>query len=267
MIYIAIPNVGTILGQAYDLLQQKIGGNDLLRDWWSQSVAGTEVEDELQRTMDKIRTYGEQLGEEIVVTMQLNEGGEPEQVLVYTRLLDPAAFRTLIETEIAEIVENKYSAGICILEGEPGAATCGDKSDLYLSIINDYLALGPQADGVRRFMGTVQQGGRSAFSTSAFHQRLSESYRDGAQWLVAVDLQSLMAQGPDEGERLSLDRLGLLDMQHIIAERKDLGDRAENRAVLTFDKPRRGMASWLAEPAPWARWSSSPPTPTSRAGS
>lgn len=250
VLYIAIPNVGTTISQAYELLQQKIGGNDLLSDWWSQSVAGTPVEDELQRTMDKIRTYGEQIGEEIVITLQLGETGEPDEPLVFTRLVDPAAFRSLIEAEIAGIAAaSEHAPDICFLEGEAGAAACDGKFDLYLSIINNYLALGPKVDGVRRFLGTVQQGGRSAFTTSSFHRRLSDSYGDGAQWLVAVDLQSLLAQGPDEQERLSLDRLGLLDMQHVIAERKDFGDRAENRAVLTFDQPRRGIAAWLAEPA------------------
>jgi hypothetical protein len=44
--------------------------------------------------------------------------------------------------------------------------------------------------------------------------------------------------------------MGLLDLQYVIAERKELGDRSENRALLTFDQPRRGLAAWLAEPAP-----------------
>jgi len=247
VIYIAIPNVGSILSQAYELLQQKIGDNDLLREWWSESVAGTHVEDELQLAMNKIRAYSEQLGDEIVVTLQLGRGGEPDEPLILTRLLDPAAFRNLVQSEIDGLaVSSEHAPSICFLDE---AAACAPETDLYLSIVNGYLAVGPKADAVRGLFTTVQQGGRSAFVTGAFHQRLAESYADGVQWLVAVDLQSLMRNGPDEGERVSLERLGLLDMQHAIAERKEIGDRAENRAVLTFDQPRRGIAAWLAEPA------------------
>lgn len=247
VIYVAFPNVGTILGQAYELLQEKIGDNDLLREWWNDSVAGTRVEDELQLAMNKIRSYGEQLGDEIVVTMQLGQKGEPAEPLIFTRLLDPVAFRNLVESEMEGLAAaNGHAPKICFLDE---AAACADKTDLYLAIVKGHLAVGPEAEGVRRFLVTLQQGGRSAFTTSVFHQRLVDSYGDGVQWLVAVDLQSLMRNGPGERERISLERLGLLDMQHAIAERKELGDRAENRAVLTFDQPRRGIAAWLAEPA------------------
>jgi hypothetical protein len=199
--------------------------------------------------MDKIRAYGEQIGEEIVVTMQLGERGDPDDVLVFTRLRDPAAFRAMLEAEIEGILENKYASGVCFLDADSGPAVCDAGADLTISIVDEHLALGPEAENVRRFMSDVRQGGRSAFTTSAFHERLADSYGDGVQWLVAVDLQSLMAFGPDQSEKITLDRLGLLDMQHAIAERKELGDRAENRAVLTFDQARRGIAAWLAEPA------------------
>ena len=51
----------------------------------------------------------------------------------------------------------------------------------------------------------------------------------------------------DEPER---DGLGLLDMQHLIAERKDVGGRTENHVVLNFTGDRRGIAAWLDEPGP-----------------
>jgi ferric-dicitrate binding protein FerR (iron transport regulator) len=249
VIYIAIPNVSAMVSEAYDLLQQKINENDLLQQWWSESVAGTEVESELQRTMEKIRAYGEQIGEEVVITVQLGDNGDPEELLILTQLNDPQAFRELIDAELAGLVEYGEGApGICVIETDGTQCATGD--DLFILIRESYLAVAPDIDAIRTFAGSMQQVGGSGFGGSAFHSRLADSYADGVHWLFAMDLESLLQYGPDESDRVALERLGLLDMQHAIVERKELGDSAENRAVLTFDQPRRGLAAWLAEPAP-----------------
>jgi len=54
----------------------------------------------------------------------------------------------------------------------------------------------------------------------------------------------------DAEERLTLERMGLLDARHLVVERKEHGELAENRAVVSFAGPRHGVASWLAAPAP-----------------
>jgi hypothetical protein len=247
VIYVGIPNVSTTVSQAYDLLQQKIAGNDLLLEWWNDSVAGTDAETEIERMMDKIRSYGEQLGEEIAVSLQMDNDGDVQEPLILTRLLNADAFRDLVDAELAELADSDQGAPeICIFDAELACSS----GDIFLWIGDDYLAVAPEIGGIQRFSATVQQGGKSAFAASPFHHRLSELYSDGVEWIVALDLERIMAQGPDASERESLERMGLLDMQHVIAERKELGDRVENRATLTFDQPRRGLAAWLAEPAP-----------------
>src|SRR5260370_25510949 len=47
-----------------------------------------------------------------------------------------------------------------------------------------------------------------------------------------------------------LSQLGILDVQHLVVERKESGGKTENRAMVTFAQRRRGMAAWLAAPAP-----------------
>jgi hypothetical protein len=44
--------------------------------------------------------------------------------------------------------------------------------------------------------------------------------------------------------------MGVFDVQHLLVQRKEMGGKTENRAMVTFVQPRRGMASWLAAPAP-----------------
>src|SRR6185295_3678330 len=52
-----------------------------------------------------------------------------------------------------------------------------------------------------------------------------------------------------ESQRMA-EQLGILDLDHFIIDRREVDGRAETRAALTFDHPRRGVASWIAAPAP-----------------
>jgi hypothetical protein len=247
VIYVGIPNVSTTISQAYDLMQQKIAGNDLLQEWWDDSVAGTDAESEIERMMDKIRTYGEQLGEEIAVSLQMDDSGNVQEPLILTRLLNPEAFRSLIDAEMAVLAVSEHGApDLCIV----GAGDPCEHGDVILWIGEEYLAVAPELEGIQAFSATLAQGGRSSFAAGSFHHRLADLYADGVEWIVALDLERIMAEETSASERESLERMGLLDMQHVIAERKEIEGRVENRATLTFDQPRRGLAAWLAAPAP-----------------
>src|SRR4029077_16279923 len=53
---------------------------------------------------------------------------------------------------------------------------------------------------------------------------------------------------PEQNSHFALT--GLADVEYLIAERKGSGAQIQNRAQLTFVNQRRGLASWLAAPAP-----------------
>src|SRR5205807_818199 len=53
---------------------------------------------------------------------------------------------------------------------------------------------------------------------------------------------------PEQNSKYQLT--GLADVEYLIAERKGSGDQVQNRAQVTFVNQRRGLASWLAAPAP-----------------
>jgi hypothetical protein len=123
-----------------------------------------------------------------------------------------------------------------------------DSPHLYLWIVEGLLVVSPDLGGIDRFAASMALT-RSGFTGSEFHQRLGDVYHDGVEWVVGVDVETLLESSPTD-EHETLERLGLLDMQHVIAERKGVDDGTEHRVVLTFDQPRQGLASWLAAPAP-----------------
>src|SRR5262249_39982451 len=92
------------------------------------------------------------------------------------------------------------------------------------------------------------EGGDGAFTRGAFHGRLSDAYSDGATWLLGVDLHAMLGTAPESAAKL--DSTGVLDAEHLIVEAREEDGQLRDRGVLTFDQPRRGVASWLAAPGP-----------------
>src|SRR5262249_30053709 len=77
----------------------------------------------------------------------------------------------------------------------------------------------------------------SNFSTTPLYVRVAEAYRNGAGLLFAADLTRLHPPG-------------MGDPQYLVAEQKQTPQRADVRAVLGFAGERKGIAAWLAAPAP-----------------
>src|SRR4029077_13362288 len=77
-------------------------------------------------------------------------------------------------------------------------------------------------------------------------------YKNGAEILFGANLAEMTsAHRPLSAEHIANYELtGLSDVEYLIAERKGSGEQVQNRAQLTFKNQRRGLASWLAAPAP-----------------
>jgi hypothetical protein len=66
-----------------------------------------------------------------------------------------------------------------------------------------------------------------------------------------VDMEQILPQSVGTSEKPGmLHQLGVSDVQHLLVERKEMNGKTENRAVMTFSHQRRGIAAWLAAPAP-----------------
>jgi len=252
VVWVGVPNISGQLADAYEILRQRVASSDLLREWWERSVASS---GELERALEKIRSYGQYLGPELGVSLGLGSDREVSAPLLYARLTDATAFRAALERDIAALAGAHPEVRLQLLDTGPAAAVAiapgppsGDDADaLVFWVDGDLVAASPNLERLHGLEAAARSGAAGNLSGS-FRERLAGEYREGVEWIVGVDLERLV---PHEQAGGPLERLGVLDVQHVIAERTQLeDDTTESRVVLTFSQPRRQLAAWLAEPAP-----------------
>lgn len=254
VVFIGIPNLSSTLNEAYDMLQEKIAGNDVLRNFWQENVSGTEAEEHIEYAMRLIRDAGAQVGDEIAVTLQRRPGSyEAQEPLILMQLTRPDEFPDFVAAELDRAEDfSGQRPGVRVLQGElPAQVDAG--ADLLMWIHDGLLIVSPELNRLRDF-DVVARSGQGSFVGTDFHARLSQLYKDGTEWVLGVDLAPLTASAPadeDQARQMEfLDGLGLNDLKHLIVERTSGDEVNENRFELSFNHPRRGLASWLAAPAP-----------------
>jgi len=254
VIYIGIPNLSGSMDEAHAVLQEKISSSTELRRWWDEKVVPNGGDEELERIIQKIHTWGDQLGEEIVITLQLDDEDDVRPPVVLAGLTRPDGFRAFVEQELERLQDEEELTGtVRIVETDKGAMPdlgypgADPDSELYLWRNGERLAV---TFGHQAMLDYAFEIGRGAGPKNAFKNRIRERYAEGVQWVLGVDIAQLFDHTMDEGDEPELEGFGFLDMQHLIAERAEVDGRTENRLELSFDRERRGMARWLDEPAP-----------------
>ena len=242
--YAAFPNLVETLSEANRIVQERIAESPMLSEWWN-SRRTAEAQMHFDAFSGMLASVGSHLGEEIVVTAGIAEDGEMAGPLILAELVDPAALRVFLMEQA-----QSHGAGHEVVFLENVESSVKDGSALVVWLGEDTMVAGPQADAVRAAVARIESG--AAQAPGGFKLHLAEAYQSGAEILIGADLQSLArATGHEGGEdRETLARIGLLDARHLILHQRRVDGRTENDAVLAFDGPRRGVAAWLAEPAP-----------------
>ncbi len=257
ILYITLPNLSQRLADSHRIMQECINQNPALKEWWKNEGRGAGAD----QIIERVREFGAHLGDEIVVSAGLDEKNEPGNILVLGELKNAADFRPYLESQVAQFArEGRNSPAIRIVDDPLAAATQSSSApghgEIFIWVRNDLFAASPQIENLRQLATTLNNTGASRFVGTSFHTRLAEVYREGAGLVVAADLEKLVNQiaredgnlpgGAERGE--GFRRLGLTNLKHLVVEQKDLNEKTQSRAVLTFSEPRRGIASWLAAP-------------------
>jgi hypothetical protein len=248
VVFAALPNLSGDLGQAYEVFRQRLASSEILREWWNGTVVEQGADDEIDTLIEKIRTYGSQLGQEIVIALSSN-GARLDAPVLLARVPSPDELRDFLGRELEELNAREGGPFVVLLGDDP-AGDPGTAVPLYLRIDGDLLVAAPDPTIARSFAAAARATEGTGFADTAFHARLSERYDEGVEWLVGVDLSRVIETGGENPGHETFERLGLLDVQHLVVESERRGTRVQNEAMLTFAQDRRGIAAWLAPPAP-----------------
>jgi hypothetical protein len=244
--YAAIPNLGPTVTETNRLFHEQLEQSATLRQWWSEKMKTPENQAKLDDALNRIRTLSDYLGQEIVIALLPDGGGQPKAPLVMAEVTRPG-LRAFLEGEIAKVkLESRGQAALRILDDPAHATSTGREGLIYLG--SGIVAVSSELPQIQQVAALAAQPGASAFANSGLHARLAEAYGQGVTWLLGADMQSLIPKHAQDDQKLQ--RSGFGDLRYLIVERKDAGGRAENHAILSFTQPRHGIASWLAAPAP-----------------
>lgn len=252
MMYMSLPNLTEGLTTAHEVFEARLATSEALRTWWEEEVVAKGYEAEIDAFFDRLLPFGEALGEEIVVTLSsdvINGHGGP---IILADLRDPVAFEQVLRVELERITAEAECPLPIHLVDSPNAVPSVENGFL-MWITGDLMVAAASPTQLQTVAAALANPGANPFSETAMYSGLSDAYDRGVAWLLGVDLatafETTLATS-DSQELDLLERLGVLDATILIAERRYDGDNVTLQATLDFKGPRRGIASWLAEPAP-----------------
>jgi len=252
LLYAALPNLTEGLATARTVLEQQLATSATLRAWWDENVAANGVDRQIDELLDRLQPLGDAVGDEVVVAVPATVMAGEGAPLVLATLIDPAAFSSLLAAEI-ERVNAEAGRTVLALVDDPWTPA-PPEAEWLLWVHADLFAAATELGQIQVLAGIAGDPSSNPFRSTQLHGRLAEAYANGVGWLFGLDVATaLNTAGSAHGGDLELLRqLGLLDASTLVVERHSEGERTATEAVLQFDGPRRGVAAWLAEPAPMA---------------
>jgi ferric-dicitrate binding protein FerR (iron transport regulator) len=250
VLFASIPNLGDAVQQANQLFQQELQASSVLDEWWQQSQSRRHGSD-LNQIVDEIHALSQYIGDEIVFSIAM--AGREASPLVVAEVKRPG-LKDFISQELARHGDASRPAGIQVLDEAGLAATTTQKrSGLLMLVRPDFVAASVDLVALKQFNDAVNHGG-GGFAATPFGQRMNAAYQHGAGVLFGADLATMAAMHkanhPNRHRNENFANTGLADVQYLVAERKEIAGEPLNHAELSFNGPRRGLASWLAPPAP-----------------
>jgi hypothetical protein len=261
--YAALPNLTATLTVSHRIMQERINQNPALKAWWEKDRA--QRGGNMDQVIGTVREFGEYLGEEIAVSVSMDEKGEPVSPLVLADLKNSAGFRPFLEQQIAKHSNGAKDKPQILFVDDPLTATAAVATDanqkneqLYVWIQGDLFAASPKLTALQTLSTSVKSGGKSRFTSTPFYGRIAQVYQEGAGLVVGANLERVIAQTKSQrvqgaaGEKRegALEQFGVLNMKYFVLDQKDSEGKTHTRAVLSFNDAQKGLPSWLAAPAP-----------------
>ncbi len=243
VLFASIPNYGQVLSEANQMLQDRIQQSPVLRDWW-QNNGGAKANPSVNDIIERVRLFSSYLGGEIVLSASLNTNNRMGFVVMAE--IQKPGLREFVEAEM----KSHGGPPLRILTSAADLAGAQNGAGgTQILIDGNIIALSVDADSLRSLSARVHDPQPGGFSGTPYRQRISDAYREGAGLLFTADLQRIASVAPS-GPREVLNRTGANSLKYLVFEQKEIVGKTENRAVVSFNGLRQGIASWLAAPAP-----------------
>jgi ferric-dicitrate binding protein FerR (iron transport regulator) len=254
VLYVAIPNVSETLARANQILQDNLQKNEELRGWWEKEQQESKNRQGMNQAIDLVREFGAQLGDEIVLAAAANPKGlgGPEDPVVMAEVKDGGAFRSLVETKLAQFSADKAGSEKprARIVDDPMTLTADDNAGFFLWITGSTVAVSSRQDSLKSLALRMRQDAKP-FSSTPFYQQIANLYRDGAGLVIAADLDRIVMQSLRKNkDAAAAQQLGVTDLRYFIVEIKEKDGKPYNRAIVSFRENQRGITSWLAAPGP-----------------
>lgn len=243
--YAAFPNYGEPAHQALTIFQQELQESAVLRSWWSDAVgpAGPAI----VGSIENFYALSQFVGDEVVIT---GDSGAGDHSFMLVAEIRKPGLKNFLEQMLKESPATSTPKLRIISPEELASDSAGGRSGEWTILIRpDFLVAASSVNAVRDFNHQLEKR-TTAFSTD-FGQRIAQGYQGGASILLAADLQKLLAAMPRTTQSdLMFNRTGFNDLKYFIWDHKNAAGHAASEMELKFTGPRRGMAAWLANPAP-----------------
>src|SRR5215218_5073670 len=105
VVYAALPNFANTIVESHRVIQERMSQNGALREWWEKEQSGRSQN--MDQVIETIRQFGSYLGDEIAVSVSINDQGRPSEPLVLAELKNSEGFRPFLEQEIAKYSGDK----------------------------------------------------------------------------------------------------------------------------------------------------------------
>jgi ferric-dicitrate binding protein FerR (iron transport regulator) len=258
VLYAAVPNVSRNVDEAYRTFLDGVAASPVLSEWWNESVASQGADRRLDAVVEEVSELGSYLGDELVVTMSMPpEADRAPGGLVMARTGNAQGLRDYLVSRIERLRDAEGTELALRLVETPRAVS--DENDPLLVWIHDGLVAASWRPEPLRQLALRRAAESLEPVDTPFRQRIRRAYREGVEWLMALDVATMTRGAGDaqaaEGDEaakgaVALELLGLETAETVVTERKSTPTGTTHRAAISFSGKRTGLASVLARPAP-----------------
>jgi len=247
VLYVGIPNLGDALVQANQIFQQQLAQSPVLQEWWNKNANANQHPTPAE-LIDEIRTLSQYLGEEVVVTVS----GDSENAFHHSPVLlaevRQAGLKDFLQNHLADTLTHGHTGDLKVVDSQSLAALDAHAEGMIMLVRQNMLVVGGDAASVQAMNSQIENRA-GLFAETDFGKRILSVYSQGAETLVAADMGHIL-NVLHKNNAQALQNSGFSDVKYLIATHSQSSAQPDNRITLEFAGERRGIASWLAAPAP-----------------